>query len=525
MKMLPNLTAAIVSAEPIKALVILGHPRPDSFCAAISGHAAGSLGGAGIIVQTLSISEIEFNQDVLFPSPRAQPLEPRLEQARQLIQWADHLVIVYPVWWGMMPARLKGFLDRVLLPGWAFREDRGSWRPLLMGRSAHLYLTMDTPGWVYRWIYRAPSERALGTATLGFCGVRPIRVTRFCRVKDSSDAQRQAWLEQVERECAAVPRWLTRHRRRRRLFAWLRIVRPQFYAMTALAYGVGAFGAAVQMGTALHFPALALGFLCMFLLELATVLTNELHDFETDRRNENAGPFNGGSRMLVEGRLSLHDARRATTAALMAAVVAGAALIAVAPPGASPALIAASLAIGAMLGLGYTAPPLKLAYRSLGELNVAFTHSFFMVLCGWMFQGGGIAAVFPWAVSVPMFLAVMAAIILAGFPDAEADRAVEKKTFVVRWGIGPAVLTAAAAVALAAASALVLRRFQPWFSAEPLSLALMLSHAGVLSWLLARLLRSRHSARIDLVLFAALSFILWFCVPLLLHLAGASRLP
>ena len=86
----------------------------------------------------------------------------------------------------MLPARLKGLLDRVLTPEFAFREIDGRYEPLLTGRAAHLITTMDTPIWVYRFIYYSPGVRALSLATLGFCGIKPVEVSRIGPVKPST---------------------------------------------------------------------------------------------------------------------------------------------------------------------------------------------------------------------------------------------------------------------------------------------------------------------------------------------------
>ena len=81
-----------------------------------------------------------------------QPLEPDLLDAQASITWAQHLVWVYPIWWGGLPALLKGFLDRIFLPGFAFkyRPNSALWDRLLTGRSAELLVTMDSPPWYYR---------------------------------------------------------------------------------------------------------------------------------------------------------------------------------------------------------------------------------------------------------------------------------------------------------------------------------------------------------------------------------------
>lgn len=95
-----------------------------------------------------------------------------------------------------MPALLKGFFDRVLLPGYAFRYRRDSvwWDRLLAGRSARVITTLDTPPWYYRWIYRDPGVAQIRATILQFCGIRPVRVSRLGAVRSSTAAQRSKWL-------------------------------------------------------------------------------------------------------------------------------------------------------------------------------------------------------------------------------------------------------------------------------------------------------------------------------------------
>ena len=136
----------------MKVLVVLGHhPRNPSLCAALADAYAKGAIGAGMEVEQLYLGSLDFDLDVHVVSPRDQPLEPDLKRACRLIAWADHLVFVYPGWWGVGPARLKGFLDRVLLPGFAFQErEDGQFEGLLTGKTAHLITTLDMPPWVYR---------------------------------------------------------------------------------------------------------------------------------------------------------------------------------------------------------------------------------------------------------------------------------------------------------------------------------------------------------------------------------------
>jgi len=123
-------------AGPPKVLVVLGHPRRGSLCEALADAYAAGARNAGAEVRRHSLTDLDFEPNVLVPSPRDQPLEPRISDAVALVAWAEHLVFVFPTWWGTMPACLKGFLDRVLMPGFAFadREDGEGWDKLLVGK-------------------------------------------------------------------------------------------------------------------------------------------------------------------------------------------------------------------------------------------------------------------------------------------------------------------------------------------------------------------------------------------------------
>ena len=130
-----------------------------------------------------------------------QALEPDLQAAQAQITWAEHLVWVYPTWWGAMPALLKGFIDRVFLPGFAFKYRQGSslWDRLLAGRSAQLLVTMDSPPWYYRWVQHMPGHHQMKKAILEFSGIRPVRVQSFGPVRTADAARRQRWLERARR--------------------------------------------------------------------------------------------------------------------------------------------------------------------------------------------------------------------------------------------------------------------------------------------------------------------------------------
>lgn len=184
-----------------KILIILGHPDSNSLCASLASAYRDSAGQAGADVRELRLGEMGFDPVLWNGYNKIQALEPDLVQAQELVLWAEHIVFVYPTWWGALPALMKGFFDRVFLPGYAFkyRENSKFWDKLLAGRTAHLIVTMDTPPWYYRWIYRRPGHNEMKRTILGFCGIKTTRITEFAMVRHSSSQQREKWIEAVQK--------------------------------------------------------------------------------------------------------------------------------------------------------------------------------------------------------------------------------------------------------------------------------------------------------------------------------------
>jgi 1,4-dihydroxy-2-naphthoate octaprenyltransferase len=376
---------------------------------------------------------------------------------------------------------------------------------------------MDTPRWVYRWIYGAPGHRAMARAILGFCGIDVVRVASFGPVRHSNLAARRLWLESAQRRGIRLRAGVLPKPRKvaRKVASWLQALRLQFYPMTWLAYLLGALAAMRLEGTFQAAP-FWWGLLCLFFIEVAAVLTNERYDFETDRRNRNFGPFTGGSRVLIDGKLSLGEVRHGIAAALVLAAASGVALMLAAGPDGAAVL---ALAVLTMLALGYTAPPAQLSYRGLGELDVAITHSLGAVLCGFVFQGNAWSAPEPWLLSVPLGLAVLPAITLAGVPDHDADRLVGKGTLAVRTGLRGAYLLAAICTVLAAAAVIALAHVAAVGRVFGGIEYAVLPHAAVLLVMLAGHAQAEAGARrIDGLMALALSYILWFVAIPLWHL-------
>lgn len=505
----------------MKVLVVLGHPRTDSLCGALAEAYSDGARAAGAEVRSLELATLEFDPYVHTPSPNQQSLERDLEAARDLVEWADHLAFVYPTWWGTMPALLKGFLDRIMMPGFAFRSCEGGtgYEGLLQGRSAQLITTMDTPPLIHRLLYRQPGTNAMARATLGFCGIRPVRSLMLGSVRDTDEAQREVWLQRARKEGLrlAQGRESPGERLTYKAGAWLQALRLQFYPMTFVAYAVGALAAA-PAGGVFGNPVFWLGYLCLFLLEVATVLVNERVDFGSDQQNRFYSPFTGGSRVLVEGLLSARELGVGIAVALVGFALAFVALLAAAPGHSAPILVV--MAVLAVLAIGYTAPPMKLCYRGLGELDVALTHSLGVLLCGYIFLAGDWTAPLPWLLSLPLFLAILPSITLSGIPDREADAAVGKRTLAVRLGNDGALWVALWFTLLAAVSGMLFHVLG-WAQGAYGGISyVVVPYAGWLVWLLWRELKREGSrGRIDGLMAASLGYVLWFGLFPLVNLA------
>jgi NAD(P)H dehydrogenase (quinone) len=145
--------------------------------------------------------DLKFNPILIYGYRVVSELELDLVKIQQDILQADHLVFVYPNWWPTFPALLKGFIDRVFLPNFAFKyHEKGPlWDKLLKGKTARLIVTMDTPKWYYWLINRNVGHNAMKIGVLEFRGIKPVKISAFAPVKSSDDLKRKKWIAEVEK--------------------------------------------------------------------------------------------------------------------------------------------------------------------------------------------------------------------------------------------------------------------------------------------------------------------------------------
>jgi putative NADPH-quinone reductase len=187
-----------------RILLIQGHPDTAAphFCHALASAYADGAREAGHEVRTVDVARLDF------PLLRSQEawekgaLPAGLQQAQQDIAWAGHLVLFFPLWLGDMPALLKGFLEQVARPGFAFAADEGRTaftRKGLTGRSARVVVTMGMPALVYKWFFRAHSVKSLERNILGFVGIAPVQETLIGGAGQIAPADAEKHLRRLRR--------------------------------------------------------------------------------------------------------------------------------------------------------------------------------------------------------------------------------------------------------------------------------------------------------------------------------------
>jgi len=190
-----------------RILIIQGHPdyHVRHLCHVLAQAYADGARGAGHAVETLEPARIDFPLLRSAEEWQHGPVPAQLAAAQGAIAHAAHLVLVYPLWLGEMPALLKGFLEQVARPGFAIAaESRNPLKAgLLGGRSARVIVTMGMPASLYRWFYRAHSLKALQRNILGFAGIKPVRTSLVGGAAALTPQQVERWCAHLRQLGAA----------------------------------------------------------------------------------------------------------------------------------------------------------------------------------------------------------------------------------------------------------------------------------------------------------------------------------
>ncbi len=184
-----------------RILIIQGHPDASEphLCHALANAYAAGAAKAGHSVARLELAAIEFP---LLHSQREQeggPVPAAIAAAQAEIKAADHMVLVFPLWLGGMPALVKAFFEQAFRPGFAYASELGPFKgALLKGRSLRIVITMGMPAWFYRLVYGAHSLKAMKIGIFGFVGFKPIRASLVGNAAGTDENGREKWLGRMQ---------------------------------------------------------------------------------------------------------------------------------------------------------------------------------------------------------------------------------------------------------------------------------------------------------------------------------------
>jgi len=193
------------AAPPRRVAIIDAHPDPDPhhLIHALADACARGARRAGHKVRRVNIAEMNFPILHSAKAWRDTHISEDIRHSQEAIAWAEHLILLYPLWLGDVPALLKAFLEQVLRPGFALRENAPPGdAALLGGRSARVIVTMGMPAAVYRLYFGAHSLKSLERNVLGFVGIHPVKRTLIGSVEEPG--QIEGWLKQAEKLGAAA---------------------------------------------------------------------------------------------------------------------------------------------------------------------------------------------------------------------------------------------------------------------------------------------------------------------------------
>ena len=197
----------------MKTLIVYYHPHEGSFCSAIREAVVTGLHNGGHEHKIIDLSKEGFD-----PVMREKDLKAFVQAGREgedgldgvdpfvlrymkKLRWAQHIVMIFPIWWMTMPAMVKGFIDKVIFPGVVYKMEDGKLVSLLTGlKQVTIITTMNTPSDVYRDVFGNSLEGSLIKGTFNQIGIHDIRWISLNKVKQSGDEKRWLWLDEIEKE-------------------------------------------------------------------------------------------------------------------------------------------------------------------------------------------------------------------------------------------------------------------------------------------------------------------------------------
>ncbi len=191
----------------MNVLIVFNHPYEGSYCSAILESVCRGLKQGNHTIDLIHLDKEEFNPVMTSQDLKAfrdkQPVDSKVVEYKKRLEQADHVIFIFPVWWELMPAMMKGFVDKVIFPGVAYDYVNGSntrMKPLLNKlKGVTVITTMNTPRILYHLVFGNALQKALMRGTFWKLGYKNRKWISFNMVKQASDEKRRKWLSDIEK--------------------------------------------------------------------------------------------------------------------------------------------------------------------------------------------------------------------------------------------------------------------------------------------------------------------------------------
>jgi putative NADPH-quinone reductase len=191
----------------MNVVIVFNHPYEGSYCNAILNSVSRGLERANHQVDIIHLDKDGFNPVMTSQDLKAfrdkQPVDPKVIAYKDRLEKADHAIFIFPIWWELMPALMKGFVDKVIFPGVAYDYINGSntrMKPLLTNiKGITVITTMNTPGILYRLVFGNAIQKSFMRGTFWKVGYKNRKWISFNMVKHVSDEKRKMWLTKIEK--------------------------------------------------------------------------------------------------------------------------------------------------------------------------------------------------------------------------------------------------------------------------------------------------------------------------------------